>query len=39
MLRYAGMDNFSGEVLYIDNRVPIERDANQTEDIKIIIDL
>ena len=39
MLRYAGMDNFSGKILYIDNRVPIERDANQTEDIKIIIDL
>ena len=39
MLRPGGMDNFSGEVLYIDNRVPIERDANQTEDIKIIIDL
>ena len=39
MLRYGDMDNFSGKVLYIDNRVPIERDANQTEDIKIIIDL
>jgi hypothetical protein len=39
MLRYAGMDNFSGKILYIDNRVPIERDVNQTEDIKIIIDL
>jgi len=39
MLRSGGMDNFSGEVLYIDNRVAIERDANQTEDIKIIIDL
>jgi hypothetical protein len=39
MLRPGEMDNFSGKVLYIDNRVPIERDANQTEDIKIIIDL
>ena len=39
MLRYAGMDNLSGKVLYIDNRVAIERDADQTEDIKIIIDL
>ena len=39
MLRPADVDNFSGKVLYIDNRVPIERDANQTEDIKIIIDL
>ena len=39
MLRFAAMDNFSGKILYIDNRVPIERDAEQTEDIKIIIDL
>ena len=39
MLRPGGVDNFSGKVLYIDNRVAIERDANQTEDIKIIIDL
>jgi hypothetical protein len=39
MLRNAEMDNFSGKVLYIDNRVAIERDADQTEDIKIIIDL
>jgi hypothetical protein len=33
------MNNFSGKVLYIDNRVAIERDVDQTEDIKIIIDL
>jgi len=38
-LRAPGMDNFSGKVLYIDNRVAIEREVAQTEDIKIIIDL
>jgi hypothetical protein len=38
-LRASDMNNFSGKVLYIDNRVAIERDVDQTEDIKIIIDL
>lgn len=38
-LRPAEMDNFSGEVVYIDNRTPITRDDEQTEDIKIVIDL
>ena len=38
-LRWAQMDNFSGEVLYVDNRVQIDRDEDQTEDIKIVIDL
>ena len=38
-LRPAEMDNFSGEVIYIDNRTPITRDDEQTEDIKIVIDL
>jgi hypothetical protein len=38
-LRPGNMDNFSGKVLYIDNRVAIEREVDQTEDIKIIIDL
>lgn len=28
---------YSGEILYINNIAPIERDPNQTEDIKIII--
>lgn len=36
---YADMDNFSGEVLYIDNRIQIDRDEDQTEDVKIVIDL
>ena len=32
-----GIDIFSGELLYIDNIEPIQRDVNQTEDIKIVI--
>lgn len=31
------IDIFSGELLYIDNISPIQRDINQTEDIKIVI--
>ena len=38
-MRWADVDAFSGEVLYVDNRVPIDRDEDQTEDIKIVIDL
>ena len=38
-MQYAAVDNFSGEVLYIDNRLEIDRDPDQTEDIKIVIDL
>lgn len=38
-LYYANVDNFSGEVLYIDNRLQIDRDEDQTEDVKIVIDL
>ena len=38
-LRWASVDAFSGEVLYVDNRVPIDRDEDQTEDIKIVVDL
>lgn len=38
-LRFADVERFSGEVLYIDNRVQIERDPDQTEDVKIVIDL
>jgi hypothetical protein len=33
------VDPFTGEVLYLDNRAAIERDQNQTEDIKVIIQL
>ena len=33
------IDKFSGDILYIDNRASIERDAEQTEDIKIVIQL
>ena len=38
-LRPADVDAYSGEVIFVDNRLFIERDADQTEDIKIIIDL
>jgi|TARA_B110000879_G_C11183093_1_gene519647 hypothetical protein len=38
-LQYADVDNYSGDVMYIDNRVAMIRDSDQTEDIKIIIDL
>jgi hypothetical protein len=33
------VDPFSGEVLYIDNRTAVARTTNQTEDIKIILQL
>ena len=33
------VDPSSGEVMYIDNRAAIQRSADQTEDIKIIIQL
>lgn len=36
---YSDVNNFSGEVFYIDNRLQIDRDEDQTEDIKIVIDL
>ena len=39
VVRPAEVYNFSGEVVYIDNRSPISRDDEQTEDIKIVIDL
>jgi hypothetical protein len=33
------VDPFTGEILYIDNRSAVTRVANQTEDIKIVIQL
>ena len=33
------VDIFSGEVLYIDNRASVTRSAEQTEDIKIVIQI
>ncbi len=33
------VDPFSGELLYIDNRAPVIRSADQTEDLKIVIQL
>jgi hypothetical protein len=38
-LRPADVNKTSGDVLFVDNRLFIERDADQTEDVKIIIDL
>lgn len=39
LLQTAEFNRFSGEVIYIDNRAPIERDNDQTEDIKIVIEI
>lgn len=39
VLRPSEVDRFSGEVIYIDNRSPVARDNEQTEDIKVVIDL
>ena len=33
------VDPFTGQVLYVNNRTPVTRVANQTEDIKIVIQL
>ena len=38
-LRWSDVDASSGDLLYLDNRIPIERDEDQTEDVKIVIDL
>lgn len=35
----GAVDPMTGEIIYIDNRAPIVRSADQTEDIKIIIQL
>lgn len=35
--RGAEVDAFSGDVLYIENRAPIERTSVQSEDIKIVL--
>ena len=33
------VDKISGEIIYIENRAPVTRAANQTEDIKVVITL
>lgn len=38
-LRFGDVLNYSGDVFYVDNRVQIDRDEDQTEDVKIVIDL
>ena len=34
-----GIDKFSGDVLYVENRSKIRRDLEQQEDIKVVITL
>jgi len=36
---YSSIDKFSGELMYVDNRAAIERDPDQTEDIKVVIQI
>ncbi len=38
-LNPADINKFTGEIFYIDNRAPIERSSEQTEDLKVIIQL
>ena len=38
-LRNGDIDKFSGEILYIENRAPVQRNSNQTEDLKVVITL
>lgn len=33
------IDRYSGEILYINNFVEVARDANQTEDIRLVLEL
>ena len=33
------IEKFSGEVLYIENRSPVNRAANQTEDVRLVIEM
>ena len=37
--REIGIDITSGEILYIDNRASITRDTEQTEDLKVVVQL
>lgn len=37
--RFPTVDPLTGDILYIDNRSPIERSADQIEDIKIVVQL
>ena len=36
---HGDVEKLSGQVLYIENRAPVVRSANQTEDIKVVITL
>lgn len=39
VINTADMDPFSGEIIFLENRARIERNSEQTEDIKLIIKL
>ena len=36
---HGDVEKMSGQILYIENRAPVVRSANQTEDIKVVITL
>ena len=38
-LTEAKVDKYSGDLLYIENRAAVTRAADQTEDIKVIIEI
>jgi len=38
-INYPDIDRYSGEILYINNFAEVARDANQTEDIRLVLEL
>ena len=36
---HGDVEKMSGQILYIENRAPVIRSANQTEDIKVVLTL
>ena len=37
-IHYLSKGIDSGDIIYLENRKPIQRDSDQTEDIKIIVE-
>lgn len=37
-ITYGDLDEYSGDLIYIENRTPVERVSDQTEDFKIIVE-
>jgi hypothetical protein len=37
-IQTPGLDSYSGDVLYVENRSPISRAADQIEDVKLVIE-